>query len=83
MQQLRPLDLPGWDSLSIWGYDPGTQSFYAQLTHNNNTDDDGPDVWITPGTAWPVINSTHELSGYIARATGEPTSTIKSAMGLT
>lgn len=32
--------LPGWDQLSIWGADQ--DYLYAQVTRNDNSDDDGP-----------------------------------------
>lgn len=42
----------GWADFSTWGYDSGMGSFYAQLTCDTSSDDDGPDVWVTPGV-WP------------------------------
>jgi len=40
------VDLPGWERRSIWGWDEGTSSFYAQLWRNDSTSD-APDVWLT------------------------------------
>jgi hypothetical protein len=38
------LPLDGWDELSTWGFDTGQASFFAQLTQNGRSDDDGPQV---------------------------------------
>jgi len=71
--------LPGWDDMSTWGYDSGTGSFFAQLTNNNSSDDDGPDVWITPGQ-YPVISNPGQLQTQIAGATGATASVVAEAM---
>jgi hypothetical protein len=47
-------------------------SFYAQLTRNGHSDDDEPDVWITPGSAWPAVHHTDVLAELIAEATATP-----------
>ncbi|MEV4416320.1 hypothetical protein [Catellatospora sp. NPDC049609] len=46
--------LEGWDDKSVWGYDTGTQSYFAQLTRNGNSDDDGPDIVRATG-AGPMV----------------------------
>lgn len=83
------LSLDGWDELSTWGFDtPLGHSadgyFYAQLTRNGNSDDDGPDIWITPPD-FPVIRTSEELAVVIADATSADLSAVYAAMhvGLT
>lgn len=71
--------LDGWEGLSIWGFDAGTGSFFAQLTRNGNTDENGPDVWITPGR-YPTITNPSELANLIARATGATAAAVAAAM---
>jgi hypothetical protein len=49
------LDLPGWEDQSIWGYDEGIGSFFAQLWRNGSRSDD-PEVWlsgVTKNYPWP------------------------------
>lgn len=72
--------LPGWEDLSIWGYDSGVSSFVAQLTRNGNSDDDGPEVWITPGASYPVVASLALLQGLIANATSVAAADVAAAM---
>ena len=55
-------------------------SFYAQLTRNGHSDDDGPDVWITPGSSWPAIHHADVLAELIAEATGAPLQDVRAAM---
>ncbi|MCK2239728.1 MULTISPECIES: hypothetical protein [unclassified Crossiella] len=40
------VDLPGWEQQSIWGWDEGSSSFYAQLWRNDSTSD-APEIWLT------------------------------------
>jgi hypothetical protein len=74
------LFLPDWDDLSIWGYDSGTSSFFAQLTRNGNSDDNGPDVWITPGPRFPVVTSPAQLQALIADVVGATAADVAVAM---
>ncbi|MEV0074337.1 hypothetical protein [Amycolatopsis sp. NPDC050768] len=62
------------------GYDSGTRSFFARLTRNGNSDDDGPDVWITPGPRFPPVTSTAQLQAVIAQATGAGATDVAAAM---
>lgn len=41
--------LDGFDEQSVWGYDTGVESFFAQLW-DNDSDSDEPDLWLTPPT---------------------------------
>jgi hypothetical protein len=77
---IHGLLLDGWDDLSTWGYDDLMGSYYAQLTRNGHTDDDGPDVWITPGPAWPAVHHADVLAELIAEATGAPLQDVRAAM---
>jgi hypothetical protein len=50
------VDLRGWDHRSIWGWDQGTGSFYAQLWRNDSTSE-APDIWLTGARTpypWPA-----------------------------
>lgn len=49
------LALPGWDEQSIWGYDEGTGSFFAQLWSNGSRSDP-PEIWLSGAQTvypWP------------------------------
>lgn len=73
------VDLPGWEDQSIWGWDEGTGSFYAQLWRNDSTSDT-PDIWLTAARTpypWP---SSIALS--IVEQTGVDALTVVRAMGL-
>jgi hypothetical protein len=78
---IRPLDLEGWDSLSTWGYDDLMGSYYAQLTRNGQSDDDGPEIWLTPPLV-PVLRSQEELAALIAERTGAHLAAVRQAMAL-
>lgn len=69
-------DLPGWDECSIWGFDPTSDCYFAQLWRNRGDDDapDDPDIWIN---GWDTIDgrqylvtTTHMLAREIEAATG-------------
>jgi hypothetical protein len=50
------VDLPGWEHQSIWGWDEGTGSFYAQLWRNGSASD-APEIWLTGARTpypWPA-----------------------------
>jgi hypothetical protein len=76
---IYPLALDGWDHLSTWGWDSQLGSLYAQLTRNGNSDDDGPDVWISPPT-WPKITLPELLGEAIAKVTGAEQDAVFAAM---
>lgn len=78
------LRLAGWDNLSTWGYGDGAGSLYAQLTRNASSDDEGPDIWITP-PGFPVMQASTELAVAIAAAVGSDLPAVYAAMnaGLT
>ncbi|AGL15149.1 hypothetical protein [Actinoplanes sp. N902-109] len=76
---IYPVLLDGWDQQSIWGWDSGMSCYFAQLTRNGNSDDNGPDVWITP-PAWPAMQLPDTLAQAIARATGADLATVSAAM---
>ena len=73
------VDLAGWDERSVWGYDTGTGSFYAQLWRNPG-DSDAPDVWLSgvnPPLPWPgcIVAATVDATGC------DPVSVVR-ALGL-
>jgi hypothetical protein len=63
---IYPLLLDGWEHASTWGEDCG--HLYAQLTRNGVSDDNGPDLWITP-PRYPAVHTVAGLAHAIARAT--------------
>jgi hypothetical protein len=63
---IYPLLLEGWEDASTWGDDNG--NLYAQLTRNGISDDDGPEIWITP-PYYPAVHTVAELAHAIAQAT--------------
>jgi hypothetical protein len=73
------LELDGWDELSTWGYDEGLGCLYAQLTRNGGSDDNGPEIWITP-PQFPVITSPAVLAKTIAEATKTPLAKVQAAL---
>lgn len=74
------LALDGWDELSTWGYDSGIGSFYAQLTRNGQSDDNGPEIWITPGGRYPIISTPSELATTVATEVGAELPHVHAAM---
>lgn len=79
------VDLSGWEQRSIWGWDEGTSSFYAQLWRNGSTSE-APDVWLTGARKpypWPgcvaleIVERTESDALAVVRALGiahpEPT----------
>lgn len=75
---LDDVDLAGWDERSVWGYDTGVGSFYAQLWRNPG-DGDAPDVWLSgvdPRYPWPgcivlaVVDATDFDPVSVVRALG-------------
>lgn len=73
------LMIDGWERKSTWGYDEAIRSLYAQLTRNGNSDDDGPDVWLTPPRI-PAILAPATLAKYIAQAIGVCLATVHAGM---
>ncbi|WP_020663620.1 hypothetical protein [Amycolatopsis benzoatilytica] len=72
------LDLPGWDEQSIWGYDEGIGSFFAQLWRNGSRSDE-PEVWLSgmrrpypwPGcVALDILEATRQDPATVTRALG-------------
>ncbi|MDJ0771606.1 MAG: hypothetical protein QNJ12_22665 [Ilumatobacter sp.] len=70
--------LRGFDHQSVWGYDTGVNSFFAQVWRNGSTPDQ-PDLWLTPPafwTSWPralvplVVDFTEFPALDVVRAMG-------------
>lgn len=40
--------LDGYEDHSIWGYDSGTASFFAQIWRNGSDADEPPELWLSP-----------------------------------
>lgn len=84
--------LPNWDEQSIWGYDTGVRSFFAQLWRNGSRSED-PEVWISGVTEvlpWPgcvalaVVEATVMAPAVVVRALGiaEPAPLLRPATEL-
>ncbi|MBN9791779.1 hypothetical protein DMP17_24700 [Pseudonocardia sp. TMWB2A] len=69
--------LEGWEDLSTWGRDEDV--YYAQLIRNDASDDEGPQIWISPPQY--VIHDITELVRIVASSVGEPAELIDEAMG--
>lgn len=81
MDLRRGLPLAGWDRYSVWGFDTGVNSFFAQLWRNDDDSQGEPRVWITPGARFTVpIISVYELAGLIAATTGCSPLAVRDAM---
>lgn len=80
---IHALQLPGWEESSTWGADAdpatGGRYFYAQLTRNGHSDDDGPEFWVTP-PQYPVYRTAAELAAAIGRVTITEPATVLRAM---
>src|ERR1043165_7598446 len=78
-QERDAVDLLGWDEQSIWGWDEGLSSFYAQLWRNGSVAD-SPEIWLS-GTRtsypWPGC-----LALDIVKYTGVDPLTIVRAMAI-
>ncbi|CUU58259.1 hypothetical protein Ga0074812_11831 [Parafrankia irregularis] len=76
------LELSGWDHQSVWGFDPASDSLYAQLTRNGSgwdAESQGPEVWLSP--PWHAAMPTPAaLAGAISNATGCTLDSARTAM---
>ena len=73
------IDLPGWEEQSIWGWDEGTGSFYAQLWRNGSSSD-APEIWLTGARTpypWPA-----SIALAIVERTKTDALTVVQAMGI-
>jgi hypothetical protein len=80
----RGLDLDGWGDLSVWGWDSQAGTLFAQLwrdraDEDDEDDDKGPDIWITPPT-WEATGTLVVLARRIADATASPIAVVLMAM---
>ncbi len=76
------LELAGWRRQSTWGWDPGQQSYYAQLTPDTSSREaewQGPEIWVSP-PRYPAIPDPVVLAEAIAQATGVPLAIARQAM---
>jgi hypothetical protein len=65
-----PIDLPGWDYYSIWGWDDQEASLFAQLWRNTDDGGEEPRYWVSSVVGWPVTGLPEVLAGWIAQVTG-------------
>ena len=73
-----PIDLPGWDYYSIWGWDDQEVSLFAQLWRNTDDGGEEPRHWISSVVGWPATGSPEVLAGWIAQVTGsEPRDVLR------
>lgn len=71
--------LDGHDDQSIWGYDTGVDSFFAQLWTNGSESED-PELWLTPpllAATWPYVL----VPPIVAYADEEPLAVVR-ALGI-
>jgi hypothetical protein len=71
--------LDGYEHQSIWGYDTGMVSFFAQVWPNDSTSEQ-PELWLTPPTqqmSWPQM-----IVPQLVDFTGEDPLPIVRAMGI-
>lgn len=71
--------LDGYDGQSVWGYDTGVSSFFAQVWSNDSASYE-PDLWLTPPdlcAAWPYV-----LVPLIVTFTGSTPLSVVRALGV-
>jgi hypothetical protein len=81
----RGLWLPGWDSWSMWGFDPQLDAYFAQLWRNSGmTGDRDPDIWILGRGTFEgrpfAVTTARILAQEIAVATGADLDAVCRAM---
>ncbi|WP_106398907.1 hypothetical protein [Actinocorallia populi] len=69
--------LDGWDQQSVWGYDEGMVSYFAQLWRNGDNGD-APTIWISGMN--PRYEYPERLLGAIVAATRAPALEVFRAM---
>jgi hypothetical protein len=76
----QALDLPGWDHHSVYGWDDGIGSYFAQLYRNGDPLDefDSPTVWLSGVDR--VYRTQQVLARAIAQAAGMPLAEVQAAM---
>lgn len=57
---------PGWEELSIFGWDPPLTTWFAQLWRNGTEHEDEPQIWIAGIN--PIVPTIEDLAGHIAVA---------------
>ena len=77
----RALWLPGWEHKSVWGWDSGDQSLFAQLYRNGEDDLLPPagKLWVSP-PRYPQTGTAEVLAERIAAAAGEDKAAVLRAM---
>jgi hypothetical protein len=78
VNSIDPLHLEGWDRRSVWGYDEGTQLYFAQLWRNTDNDADPPTFWLgfRPPAEWAC-----QIWDAIVAVTGTDPDDVRRAMG--
>ncbi len=74
------LPLPGFEQLSVWGYDDIDRTYFAQLWPNGGDPDDEPDVWLSWSAAYGAIEDPLLLADLIAGETGLSSTEVLTAM---
>ncbi|SDN72998.1 hypothetical protein SAMN04489726_7965 [Allokutzneria albata] len=74
----HPVELPGWEQMSIWGFDVGVMRFFAQLWRNSDSPDDEPRHWLH-GAGSPYGNII-ELRDAICQATRQDREAVDKAL---
>lgn len=73
----RPLWLKGWEGQSIWGFDEGVGSYFAQLWRDEDFGDN-PTVWISG--VEPRFTMVEQLFTVVVAATRAPFLSVYQAM---
>jgi hypothetical protein len=80
----RSLWLPGWEERSVWGFDPQTDVYFAQLWRDPASVGTGPDIWILGRGTFEgrpfAVTTARILAQEIAVATGAELAAVCKAM---
>jgi hypothetical protein len=78
VNSIDPLWLDGWDHHSVWGYDEGTQLYFAQLWRNTDNGAGPPTFWLgfRPPAEWAC-----QIWDAIVAVTGADPYQVRRAMG--
>jgi hypothetical protein len=78
VNSVDPLHLEGWDRHSVWGYDEGTDLWFAQLWRNTDDGSGPPTFWLgfRPPAEW-----ARQIWDAIVAVTGADPHEVRRAMG--
>lgn len=79
VDSVEPLHLGGWDRASVWGYDEGTELWFAQLWHNTDDLSGPPRFWL--GRRPPAEWACQILDAVIAVTRAHPKDVLRAMAG--